>query len=244
MTNLQDMLSQKWDSKIAFQSSNRWLRTKQWSHLQDTYGKMLPLLRSVCRHVVFKRSREDIEEIESMVSYRLWRVLRKKKYPQHSSASAFESWWRVVLSNMIRKDVYAPTEGEVPRVAEDYVLAKRALNGPRDGAAIATEATIYLEELPDAIWRSAASDLTMVKSDEAPVLRYIIHSIFAGRRPRLRYLNQIIHNKERLSFLQDYAILSIRDYLKNALAEYPELILGHPVSFIVGEDDGATGWEE
>jgi hypothetical protein len=171
-----------------------------------------------------------------MVAYRLWRTLRRRKYPEFASLADFESFWRVSIRNMLYSCRERPQAGTLPPV-EDIVMAERAVNLPRDGATISVENTIFLEELPDAIWRDAADDLAVVYPAEAPVLRYIIHSLFAGRQPDMAFLQTQLDDEDRIRFLRDYGVYAIRSYMRRILESNPESVLGHPVSFIAGYDN-------
>lgn len=234
MATLSSMLRADYNPTSCLESLRRWKAGSKRTQLKQAFAALMPLVRMARRNKFRRLCAEDAEEIEAYVSYVVWRCMRNKKYPEFDSPRALTSWWLVVIKRGLVQWWRKERLSEAPDTPTDLLLAARNVMTPRDGSRISIENAIFLQELPDAVWKSILDDGLQVEPEEAPALRYITHRWCHGRPPSVDVLvEEFGIEKSRAAFLIDFCLFSVRRSLHLMVRDHPEALLEHPVSFSV-----------
>jgi len=235
--SLSELIRQRFDRDAAWKAQSRLLKGS--GTLEAAFNATVPLIR-LCRTNIQLWS-VDQEDVDAYMASSLWFKLKKRRYALTENANLAMGYWRTVLRNF----AYAfrrihLSKKFLPDGSTDRVMAERNMSCPRDGGAIATENKIFVEELPEAIWKAEVRCGARISEAEAPAFRYIIERMFHGERPTQERLHlRFKLEYPRGNFLLDYAVLAIRRQLNEMYEDFPEVLLRHPVVFLLQEDEDA-----
>lgn len=235
MTDLERMLVASCDESAALEAVRRWKVDDDPCLLDEAFRLMLPFMRRVRRDRFHGVRRQDVDDVDSYVAMRLYRQLLRKRYPDFQDTHALRAWARMVgwrLCSDALEDAVCKREHPL----EDRVRVLRMLLTPRDGSALSSENRIFLAELPETVCRRVVESGRLEPQD-VPAFEYIVRRLFHGEVPSPQMLtHEFIVKPRHARFLCDLANFTIRKVLHEMYEESPEVLLGHPVQFLLEAD--------
>jgi|WetSurSiteA1Bulk_404760.scaffolds.fasta_scaffold00320_19 hypothetical protein len=219
--DLNKLCKEKFDRNIAYKAYKKWLKTHRKDDFTYALYKTLPAIGFTIRLFFSDESKRcEDDELIAESSMLVYERLRRKMF-LGQNAMTYQAYFVTSIKGTMLKAIRNSARGVFECRWWDTLPPIGRVANERD-----VEAKLFLSELPKAMIEHICKENRFKSDKESRAIKHVAKRLVGGRRVVPKLITEY-YGIEDPTYLIDYTLIKLRQYLYNSRLDLDDLYNGH-----------------